>query len=234
MTAKISYITLQALGAFEPKISNLLAAYLDPDISHDFVPPDFDPLVITPLEFQLYNSIDRPIPLKNLPIKFASLDLEDPVSWANQINAAERLVKIGSLPTNLLLQAAAAASASAAAAASAASAASAAARRRGERLTFAFTRFASLPAGDCGGCWARAGGGGVPLRLVEPRPSAPSTCMAVSRAPRAASTRASCGGGGGGWCRGSRVFSCVGGDAAGGAGGWGGAAGGCAGCASGA
>ena len=104
MTAKISYITLQALGAFEPKISNLLAAYLDPDISHDFVPPDFDPLEITPLEFQLYNSINRPIPLKNLPIKFASLDLEDPVSWANQINAAESLVKIGSLPTNLLLQ----------------------------------------------------------------------------------------------------------------------------------
>ena len=104
MTAKISYITLQALGAFEPKISNLLAAYLDPDISHDFVPPDFDPLEITPLEFQLYNSINRPIPLKNLPIKFASLDLEDPVSWTNQINAAERLVKIGSLPTNLLLQ----------------------------------------------------------------------------------------------------------------------------------
>ena len=103
-TAEINYVTLKALGAFQPTTSKLLAASLNKEIKKNLVLPEVNLLTMTPLDFHLWNNIGQTVPTKNLPISFATLDLKKSSTWLEKIQAAERLSVTGSLPADMLLQ----------------------------------------------------------------------------------------------------------------------------------
>ena len=103
-TAVLNYFTLNALGAFTLTTSALLAAYLDPALANNLVLPEVDPAKITALEFKLRASVGQPVPTLSLPLKFAPLDLSEASGWGQQIEAAERLGAVGSLPAAQLLE----------------------------------------------------------------------------------------------------------------------------------
>ena len=103
-TAEINYVTLKALGAFQPTTSILLAASLNKEIKKNLALPEVNLLTMTPLDFHLWNNVGETVPTKNLPISFATLDLKKSSTWLEKIQAAERLSITGSLPADILLQ----------------------------------------------------------------------------------------------------------------------------------
>jgi hypothetical protein len=103
-TAEVNYFTLDTLGAFTPTISALLAVDLDPELANSLSLPNVDPNQLTALEFQLRAGAGQPIPTQGLPLKFAPSDLSPANSWKTQIEAAERLGAVGSLPAAQLLE----------------------------------------------------------------------------------------------------------------------------------
>ena len=102
-TAEVNYFTLDTLGAFTPTLSALLAVDLDPELANSLSLPNVDPNQLTALEFQLRAGAGQPIPTQGLPLKFASSDLSPSSGWKTQIEAAERLGAVGSLPAAQLL-----------------------------------------------------------------------------------------------------------------------------------
>ena len=103
-TAVLNYFTLNALGAFTLTTSALLAADLDPELANNLILPEVDPAKITALEFKLRASVGQPVPTLSLPLKFVSFDLSEESGWRQQIEAAERLGAVGSLPATQLLE----------------------------------------------------------------------------------------------------------------------------------
>lgn len=79
----------------------LLIRFLDPDLFAE------EPLLITvtdpdPLEFRLMEAIGEPFPTRSLPRGFAHADLRNNIGWKTQLEAAERLARVGALPANRL------------------------------------------------------------------------------------------------------------------------------------
>jgi len=103
-TAVLNYFTLNTLGAFTHTTSALLAAYLDPELANNLVLPEIDPTKMTALEFKLRASVGQPVPTISLPLKFVPFDLSEASGWGQQIQAAERLGAVGSLPATQLLE----------------------------------------------------------------------------------------------------------------------------------
>lgn len=90
------------LGLISKQDYALLSRFLEID-SSDAALPLIDPRKVTPLIFQLRESIGEPLPAASLARTYASADLRDVAGWKSQLEAAERLSRSGALPANKLL-----------------------------------------------------------------------------------------------------------------------------------
>ncbi|MAY88463.1 MAG: hypothetical protein CML02_17295 [Pseudooceanicola sp.] len=101
-TAALTLEAAHALSILPPDRLALLDRFLSPDI-YEGAPPLPPPGAPSPLEFRLYEAIGERLPTASLPRAFANADLRDVAGWRAQIEAAERLTRIGALPANRLL-----------------------------------------------------------------------------------------------------------------------------------
>lgn len=98
-------LTLEAAHALEilpPEELDLLDRFLSPELFEDaaYLPQPDNP---DPLSFRLFEAIGERLPSAPLPRAFANADLRDVAGWKAQIEAAERLTRIGALTPNQLL-----------------------------------------------------------------------------------------------------------------------------------
>ena len=101
-TAALTLRTSQALGQSNPADDALLTRFLDPDLfDDDPMPPP--PKPISPLIWRIYESLGEPISTATLPPAFAHAELTDRAGWKAQIEAAERLARVGAIAPNVLL-----------------------------------------------------------------------------------------------------------------------------------
>ncbi|WP_442772787.1 hypothetical protein [Paenirhodobacter enshiensis] len=100
--AALSLDTGRALGQIDPEMAELLARFLDPELTEDSpdLPPPARP---TPLVFRMMEAIGQPISTSTLPVAFAQADLEANHGRKAEIEAAERLTRSGVLDPNRLL-----------------------------------------------------------------------------------------------------------------------------------
>ena len=101
-TAALTLETVHALGVLPPADLSLLDRYLSPDI-FEGAPPLPAPDAPDPLTFRLFETIGERLPTASLPRGFATVDLRDVAGWKAQLEAAERLTRIGALGPNRLL-----------------------------------------------------------------------------------------------------------------------------------
>ncbi|MEY8841033.1 hypothetical protein AB9K41_18555, partial [Cribrihabitans sp. XS_ASV171] len=80
----------------------LLDRFLSPDI-FEGLPPLPRPGQPDPLEFRLFETIGERLGTATLPRAFANADLRDVAGWKAQVEAAERLTRMGVLPPNQLI-----------------------------------------------------------------------------------------------------------------------------------
>ncbi len=98
-------LTLEAAHALQilpdAKLA-LLDRFLSPELFEGaaYLPQPEDP---DPLTFRLFEAIGERLPTASLPRAFANADLRDVAGWKAQIEAAERLTRIGALTPNQLL-----------------------------------------------------------------------------------------------------------------------------------
>lgn len=91
----------RALGAITTEEDALLARFLDPEL-FEGEPPLPPPARQTPLVYRLHEAIGEPIPTAGLPRAFAHADLRPVAAWRSQLEAAERLARVGAISPNLL------------------------------------------------------------------------------------------------------------------------------------
>ncbi|SFU07377.1 hypothetical protein [Sedimentitalea nanhaiensis] len=101
-TAALTLETAHALELLPLQKLNLLDRFLSPDIFED-APPLPAPHDPDPLTFRLFETIGERLPTASLPRAFATADLRDIAGWKAQIEAAERLARVGALAPNQLL-----------------------------------------------------------------------------------------------------------------------------------
>lgn len=101
-TAALLLETAHALEVLPGPQLALLDRFLSPEI-FEGAPPLAPPANPTPLTFRLFESIGEPLPTAPLPRAFANADLRDLAGWKAQVEAAERLTRIGALAPNRLL-----------------------------------------------------------------------------------------------------------------------------------
>jgi len=99
--AALSLRTGVALGQITPDEDILLARFLDAEAEPETPPPV--PARITPLAWRMFEAIGEPLPTANLPLAFAHADLSDRAGWKAQVEAAERLARVGAIAPNQLL-----------------------------------------------------------------------------------------------------------------------------------
>lgn len=101
-TAALTLETAHALDLMPQDQLDLLDRFLSPDVfegaAHLRQPNDPDPLT-----FRLFETIGERMPTASLPRAFATADLRDVAGWKSQLEAAERLARIGALSPNRLL-----------------------------------------------------------------------------------------------------------------------------------
>lgn len=100
--AALTLRTGEALGFITDEEDALLSRFLDPDLYEDDPPLDM-PSRPTPLVWRMFEAIGEPIPTATLPVAFAHADLRPNTGWKAQIEAAERLARLGALSPNHLL-----------------------------------------------------------------------------------------------------------------------------------
>ena len=103
-TAVLNFFTLRTIGAFSPTMSKLLGADLDPELADTLKLNQDDTFNVSAIEFKLRASVGQPLATQFLPLKFTLTDLSNETSWKQQIEAAERLAAVGSLPPAKLLE----------------------------------------------------------------------------------------------------------------------------------
>jgi hypothetical protein len=81
---------------------DLIDRFLNPD-AYEGAPPLRAPRKMDPLSFRLFETIGEPLPTGNLARPYAVADLRDVAGWKAQLEAAERLTRLGALPDNRLL-----------------------------------------------------------------------------------------------------------------------------------
>ncbi len=101
-TAALTLETVHALGLLPGADLDLLDRYLSPDI-FEGAPPLPVPDGPDPLTFRLFEAIGERLPTASLPRGFATVDLRDIAGWKAQLEAAERLTRIGALGPNRFL-----------------------------------------------------------------------------------------------------------------------------------
>jgi len=101
-TAALMLESVHALGVLPPADLALLDRFLSPGI-FEGAPPLPVPDGPDPLTFRLFEAIGERLPTASLPRGFATVDLRDVAGWKAQLEAAERLTRIGALGPNRLL-----------------------------------------------------------------------------------------------------------------------------------
>ncbi|MCW1917763.1 hypothetical protein NX862_03280 [Rhodobacter sp. KR11] len=101
-TAELTLDTARALGNVTAEEAVLLARFMNPDLDEDAVSP-LMPEPVTPLIFRMYQAIGEPLPDTSLPLAFTYADLDASAGWKAQLDAAERLSRLGVVAPNLLL-----------------------------------------------------------------------------------------------------------------------------------
>lgn len=100
--AALTLRTAQALGHVDADEDALLSRFLDPDLYEgESIPPL--PARMTPLSWRMFEAIGEPQGTETLPLAFAHAELRDTAGWKAQIEAAERLVRVGAIGPNVLL-----------------------------------------------------------------------------------------------------------------------------------
>lgn len=100
--AALTLRTGEALGFVSAEEAVLLTRFLDPDLfDGEPAPPMPEPL--TPLVWRMYEAIGEPLPTKGLPLAFSHAELRDQAGWKAQVEAAERLARVGAIAPNQLL-----------------------------------------------------------------------------------------------------------------------------------
>ena len=101
-SAALTLEAAHALDLLPPEELDVLDRFLSPEFYEDaaYLPQPNDP---DPLTFRLYEAIGERLPSAPLPRAFANADLRDVAGWKAQIEAAERLTRIGALTPNQLL-----------------------------------------------------------------------------------------------------------------------------------
>lgn len=100
--AMLTLGTGEALGQIDRETAALLGHFLDDataDEAEDLPPP----ARINPLNFRLMEAIGQPQSTTTLPVAFAQADLRTNSGWKAQLEAAERLSRMGVLDPNQLL-----------------------------------------------------------------------------------------------------------------------------------
>lgn len=101
-TAELTLDTSKALGTVSPEEAALLSRFMDPSQDEEGITPIM-PKPVTPLIFRIYEAIGEPLPETSLPVAFTYADLSDQAGWKAQLEAVERLSRLGSVAPNLLL-----------------------------------------------------------------------------------------------------------------------------------
>ncbi len=101
-TAALTLETVHALALLPAAQLALLDRFLSPGI-FEGAPPLPVPDAPDPLTFRLFETIGERLPTASLPRAFATADLRDVAGWKAQLEAAERLTRIGALGPNHLL-----------------------------------------------------------------------------------------------------------------------------------
>lgn len=99
--AALTLNTHRVLGDITPEEEALLSRFLDADLYED-EPPLPIPDRLSPLIFRMHEAIGEPLPTRTLPNAFAHSDLRDTTGWKSQIEAAERLTRVGAISANVL------------------------------------------------------------------------------------------------------------------------------------
>lgn len=100
--AALTLRTAQALGQIGDEEDLLLSRFLDPDL-YEGETMDLSALRVSPLTWRLLEAIGEPMPTATLPLAFAHAELRETAGWKTQIEAAERLCRVGAISPNLLL-----------------------------------------------------------------------------------------------------------------------------------
>ncbi|MFD0858376.1 hypothetical protein [Roseovarius aquimarinus] len=101
-TAALLFDTGAALGTLRGTEAVLLEQFLDPELAEEAEPP-IPSAAPSPLEFRLFEAIGAPLPTLGLPTAYAMADLRGTVGWKAEIEAAERLARVGALAPNRLM-----------------------------------------------------------------------------------------------------------------------------------
>lgn len=96
------YQTGVVLGQLSDLDAELLLRFLDPEYSEDATPIQ-PPVRPTPLQFRLFEAIGEALPTTPLPLPFAVVELTGNAGWRAQLQAAERLARVGAIDSNQLL-----------------------------------------------------------------------------------------------------------------------------------
>lgn len=100
--AMLTLGTGQALGQIDSETATLLQRFLD-DAGADGAPDLPPPARPNPLSFRLMEAVGQPMATTTLPVAFAHSDLRANAGWKTQLEAAERLTRMGVLDPNQLL-----------------------------------------------------------------------------------------------------------------------------------
>ncbi|MEL7114193.1 MAG: hypothetical protein AAGP08_01150 [Pseudomonadota bacterium] len=101
-SAAVTFETARALGQLDAVEEAVLLRFLDVALD-DTAAPLSQPSRPSPLVFHLFEAIGEPLPTTTLPVAFAVSDLRPNVGWKAQIEAAERLARVGAISANQLL-----------------------------------------------------------------------------------------------------------------------------------
>lgn len=98
--AALTLSTADAIGALEPTDVALLERFLDPELFEQTPPA---PQSLSVLQFRLFEAAGESLPTTSLPRAFAATDLSGDAGWKPQLDAAERLARVGAISENRLL-----------------------------------------------------------------------------------------------------------------------------------
>lgn len=101
--AALSLNTHRVLGDINPQEEALLSRFLDPEL-YEGEPPLTPPARISPLTFRMHAAIGEPLITATLPLAFSHADLQPTTAWKAQLEAAERLARLGAISENVLLK----------------------------------------------------------------------------------------------------------------------------------
>lgn len=100
--AALTLGSAQALGLMPEPALAVFDRFLYPD-AYEGKAPLSTPRDMDPMLFRLFETIGEPKSTRSLPRAYAVADLRDIAGWKAQLEAAERLTRVGALPDNVLL-----------------------------------------------------------------------------------------------------------------------------------